>query len=617
MTQTLPLCLRTPNAAHALAASNYAANRAALAALQPALAPLLLTPSADIDWIFARDGSLTAILPSQQWWGGCSLPRRAGQYMFKSLDIRGVVGCFLFPVHAAQVRISLDQLEAQQAIIAIIPDLQTLQIILHCEDFAVDFSANRLWFAAGENWESELAQIFVQNPGLPTPAEFIRAISPDNTQPDQLIEPAQKAFAHETTRRTALIQSLLTPPGRGPAKSNTPTLCVVAPSHFRLWNEAPTALVATLADSQDFTARIFDSDNPASASPLGLARQASGANAVLTANLGRADLPPVIPNQTPVLTWITLPRIPAYDPSAPQDGLLLTDPGWKDRATSLGWPQDRIRIAAWPQAAIQATSTDTTTGEEFAAFIDDTHPIVPPKIVKEFSSHLLLWDLIAQELARDPFQLKNDLDAYLSPRIAKFQIDPQSFDRSLFIERLIVPAYQQGLARALIAQKIPLRLFGTGWDQIESFAAHAAGPVESREHFQQIVAASGALVYAWPISHAHPIDAAGRPVIRPSGSRSVPSYRVCGSCDGGLIPSPGTPGEGREGVLPPTPDRSSLVGAHLTRECQQPAAVATFCEAHASSPGRTGGARKPSPKVSCIPSDLPVLTAEIILALML
>jgi hypothetical protein len=535
MTQTLPLPLRAQNAAHALAVSNYAANRAALATLEPAALSALTDSPPENEWIFARDGSLTVMLPDQQWWGGCSLPRRAGQFMFKTLEIRGVVGCFLAPIHAAHIRIALDKLEAHQAILAIVPDPHVLQVLLHCENFAADFCAHRLWFAAGENWESDLAQILTQNPGLPTPGEFIRAISADNTLPDQLISPAQKAFALETTRRSAEVQSILTashqpPVQRTPTRSRT--FFVVAPSHFRLWNDAPMTLARILGSSQACpeqacAVRLFDSDNPASASPLGLARGVVGADAVLTANLARADLPAVIPAHMPIITWITLPRIPAPAPAAPRDALLLADPAWLARARAQGWPDDRIQLAAWP-AAQQSTSVDDPAISHVASLIADTHALVPPKKINEFSSHLLLWDLIDQELRRDPFQLKNDIDAYLTPRVARFQIDPQSFNKSLFIEHLIVPAYQQAVARALIAQGVPIRLYGNGWDQIESLAAHAGGPITSRDHFNQVVAGSGALVHAWPSTDAHPIDVAGRPVIRPASFQ--------GNDPGGQVP---------------------------------------------------------------------------------
>ena len=91
------------------------------------------------------------------------------------------------------------------------------------------------------------------------------------------------------------------------------------------------------------------------------------------------------------------------------------------------------------------------------------------------------------------------------------------FDRLnlLFIERLILPAYQQSIARALLGKYIPLRLFGKCWEEIEEFAPYAAGPVNSRQHFHEILGGSGALVHVWPTSHVHPVEFTTLPVIRP------------------------------------------------------------------------------------------------------
>ena len=355
------------------------------------------------------------------------------------------------PVHAAQIRTALDRLEGQQAVLALIPDDLTLQIILHCEDFSADLRGHRLWFAAGENWETALTELFIKNPGLPTPADFIRAISPDQTGADGLIAPAQKIFADETTRRAVEVQSLAT---ARPARTNSSTVCVIAPTHFRLWNDAPMTLAGVLAGSEDFTPQFFDSDDPASSSPLALGRCVAGTNAVITANLARADLPPVVASDTPIITWITLPRIPTFDASAARDGLILADPIWTDRARAQGWPESRIQIGTWPLAPV---NPDANADDQPASLIADTLALVPPKSINEFSSHLLLWDQIVAELRGDPSLLKGGIEAYLTPRIAKFQIDETAFNTPLFIERLILPAYQQSIARAILTKKFPLR----------------------------------------------------------------------------------------------------------------------------------------------------------------
>ena len=143
-----------------LAARHLALNLAALSTSQPELTPPALP---NLTWLFARDGSLTALVDGERWWAGCSVPRAAARFMLKTMDVRGTVGCFLYPSHAAQLRVALDRLHARQAIVAIVPEPQTFAVLLHAEDFSRDIAAGRLWFATGDSWEEELEAIFDWN----------------------------------------------------------------------------------------------------------------------------------------------------------------------------------------------------------------------------------------------------------------------------------------------------------------------------------------------------------------------------------------------------------------------------------------------------------------------
>jgi hypothetical protein len=87
-------------------------------------------------------------------------------------------------------------------------------------------------------------------------------------------------------------------------------------------------------------------------------------------------------------------------------------------------------------------------------------------------------------------------------------------NRGLFVDRLIVPAYAQGLARWLIEARVEVKLFGRGWGETEALAAHHAGEICDRAALAAAAASCAGLVYAWPANGAHPIDAMGRPVLR-------------------------------------------------------------------------------------------------------
>jgi hypothetical protein len=147
------------------------------------------------------------------------------------------------------------------------------------------------------------------------------------------------------------------------------------------------------------------------------------------------------------------------------------------------------------------------------AILADTVGLDTPKDLTEYSSHGLLWEAIRHELGKNPFAL-TDVNRFLADHIHRLGVGDESVATNRFIEKLILPAYQQGLARTLIRAGLPLRLHGQDWDAITEFKAHAAGTVTSRKEFQRVIGESAALVHVWPTGMSHPIDALCMPVVR-------------------------------------------------------------------------------------------------------
>ena len=536
-TQVLSKSVGAESPAAGIPERNWKANLRSLGATQPGLRPSALAEPTNSQWVFARDSSLTAMLPGERWWAGCSVPRAAARVMLGKMQIGGNVACFLSPVHAAQVRVALDMLEPWQAAVALVPDPTTLWVMLHCDDFSQDITEHRLWFAAGEKWEEAMERLFVENPGLAPPAQFIRPILADPEPADRLIAPAQKIFAAENARRAEQIRSLTSRPRR---VNGVRRLCVIAPSRFRLWNPAPDWLINALSasETEEITVRRFDTDDPASSSALALASAIAECDAVVSANFGRADAPDMAAADVPWVSWMTTPRISSGSASGPHDSLLLADPAWRSVAIDGGWSADRVHVASCPTIV-----RNDRQMEPSLAFIADTQLLQPPKRVEDYSSHKLLWEIIADELLHDPFAIGDDAEKYLGRKTARLQIADAGFDAGLFIERLIIPAYQQGLARLLVREAIPVRIWGEGWRQIESLAVHREGEVTSADEFEAIVAGAIALVHPWPSRTAHPIDAVGRPVIRAFGRHRDSFLRDAGLALKGSLPAMALPSQ--------------------------------------------------------------------------
>jgi hypothetical protein len=355
---------KTPTAAESRAAANFSANLAALDRTQPDLPDLLRDSPIDLTWIFARDGSLTAMDPAGQWWAGCSLPLLASRAVLKSLESNNQTSCFLAPVHAGLLLAARQRMADDPALFAIVPDFLTLRVILSCHDFSGDILSHHLWFLAGESWPQNLRQLLENQPGLPTPARFIKT----KLTADELVEPmiseAQRIFGSVVSQRSASLESIRS---TWPSIQKRAGCLLIAGSRFRLWDDGGEVLQEQVREFSNI--QRFDPDDPASSSPAALATAAKHCDSIIAANISRADAANIVSPDARWITWLTRPQIPPFSTAAPRDLLLLTDPAWQSNALSAGWPADRLAIAGWPQQNSPQTPNPTL------AILADTLPI--------------------------------------------------------------------------------------------------------------------------------------------------------------------------------------------------------------------------------------------------
>ena len=184
-------------------------------------------------------------------------------------------------------------------------------------------------------------------------------------------------------------------------------------------------------------------------------------DAIITANAFRAGLPGIVPANRPWITWVTKgPHcILPPDDAAPLDRVMLADPEWTPAARRLGWREDQIEIAAWPDRLGLFAGSASPSGKSLG-LLADVRSIEMPDQLKEVSSHRLLWESIADELANDPPVLGIDPRKYLENRMAKMGVTAERFDFGLFFERLIMPAYWAGLTDAALKAGLPVSIIG-------------------------------------------------------------------------------------------------------------------------------------------------------------
>jgi hypothetical protein len=505
--------VRLFTAAEAQAQANWSANRAALSQTQPRLGESLDDIPPDLTWVFARDGSLTAMTASGTWWADCSVPLLAGHALLKSLDSSHLMSCYLAPTHAGLLRAARQRNGEYAALLAVIPDPAALRVILACHDFSAEIAGHHLWFVTGEHWPEQVRQLFNDHPGLPTPARFIRT----KLTPDEMVEPmiaeAQRVFSSVLSERTKQIESLR---HQSPGAVDHRRVLLIAGTRFRLWENAADALAEQMMSlATDANIERFDGDDPASSSPLALATAAGCCGMIVAADFSRADAVNLAPMETPWITWITRPQTPSFTTAGPRDALIVADPAWQALAMTAGWPADRVTVGGWPSPKLP----EVFDSHRSLAILADTRPIEIPPSVEDLSSHRVLWDGIESELRADPLALGEDVAGFLDSRARQLDIAPDTLDHRRFFDDLILPGYQQGLARVLMEAGLPLRLYGRGWDQLAEFRPVSLGELSTRAAFTTAVAAAAALVHVWPLHHAHPIDALGKPIVHRTGRR--------------------------------------------------------------------------------------------------
>ena len=496
------------------AIDNLHTNRSALARSQPGL--VILDVPGHIEWVLARDGSLTARdTLANTWLGGVSVPHAAARELLRTTDVSAVVSILLYPTHPQQILATLDRLQPHQAIQVVLPDAATLALFLGCCDFSDAISRHRLFFLC-DDISAMLESLHDRLPGLPLAGQFVRLVVSPTDRCDSAIASLQSAIGRLSGRVAQKIEL-----ARRAQRTRTPIrkICLIAPSRFRLWHN-PAELLAREIHMADAPVAMttLDTDNPLTASPLALAQAVAEAHALVAADLGRGDLAGVVDEQVPWICWATTHRIPRCVPGAEQDVLLLADASLRPVARRLGWPDDRIHAAGWPVLIDPPAPIDGIAPHLLIAA--DTRPLDVPADVDAFSSHAVLWTHLAQSLLADPFILTEPAERFIARRARMGGIDPSSLPMRRFIDECVTPAFMQGIARALIGAKLPVVLAGRGWSDLEGFHDRAAGAVEDQDTFVQHIRRATAVVNVWAdADDAHPVHGVHRPVLHLHGRR--------------------------------------------------------------------------------------------------
>lgn len=496
------------------ATRNFHANLAALEAVWPRTVLCVPETPPEVEWLYARDGALSGRYIDGQWIGHVSIPAKSAAKMLGKASVTGSSAVLLAPTHAQQIRTMLDRINAQQVLIVVIPGEHVAGTTLCCLDFSADIRARRLWLAAGPDWTAELTALLEAQDGIAPASTIIRVPGLNTPTVDRVFKPCETILTKNSqTHRSflGLLHNKVRTPSR-PAKK----ICVVT-GRFQLWDDAPAVLAKSLAGTT-LEVVTLDASIAGQTSALRVARTADGCDAMVTANLSRADLPLVLPNNVPWITWLSTNRMVKFDPSATGDRLVVADPAVRARALEAGWPEANVLIGQEPvRAGAQSRNAQP-------AILANLAPLVMPRSVEEMSSQRLVWERVEHEIAQNPFCIGASPIEYLCGVAEQIGIARGTLPIDLFRSELLEPAFMRALALQLMKQKTNFRIFGYGWGALPEFASVYSGPIDGEAALSSALSLTSVLIDVWPGALAHPARRAGRPVVKPWG-RDAASFQ--------------------------------------------------------------------------------------------
>jgi hypothetical protein len=497
-----------------LAASNFERNRAALDRHWPRTVMALPETLPELEWLFARDGALSARHVDGRWFNDLSVPKRSAEKMMKSFGVVGTSAVLLGPTHACQVRRVLDLMPTTHALIAVIPGELAAGVIAACEDFSADIVAGRLWIAAGPDWSEELKAILETNVGLMPPQTMIRVPGLNAAVVEHLSRPCDGLLSLHGKNHKQLIALLHAKPRspRRPAQK----VCVVA-TKFELWNDGGQ-LLGEAARGSTLERVMVDASSPTQASDLKLVRSLEGCDAIVTANVGRSDRPGIVPDDVAWITWATGAAVPAQVISAKDDRLVIADESLRPLAKAAGWTDEFISVASesWPDRFDHVSKE-----KKKPAILLDLKPATLPASIEAMSSLKVVCELAERELIQKPLAARGSIDSFLLACADHVGVPRDGFPLDVFKQHLVLPTLAREVAIELDRLGVDFSIFGSGWDAVPTLAARCRGAITTPAQFAECLTSTSAIIDVWPDVPTHAARRVGLPLVAVWGRNAL------------------------------------------------------------------------------------------------
>ncbi len=456
-------------------------------------------PPADVDWCFARDGTLTGRI-GDGWIGGSSVPSLVAERLADRVDVPRDALCLVAPNHAQHVIALLDRLPKTANLLAVLTDANALATAMCCADWSNAIQSGRLRLLAGADVAADIVRLANDQLEWAVPKQLVvfgdtRAVQ-DGDAVAAVQNAAQRGLRDAAEERARQVAAAVTT-----TQPATHDIALLAGLNLRLPRSAGSALAAALAEDESRAVRVVDVDDPRSASTLIAANAAAAAQCVVTPDLTRSDLPNVVAASTPWLAWVAThrPPVPWREGS---DVILLADERWQVEWLTAGWPRDRVRVAGWPVVPREVTGRTI-------AVVADLPPREPPADIAAYSSAAVVWEQLAADVEADPWKAV-DPERLVENRHARAGLACDDATVARWQRGCVQPAVTRGLVARLRASDTPLRLIGTGWDDGPGVVGAVESDADLQRHLRDVAALLDAAFAGDPA-----IRTLGLPLVRP------------------------------------------------------------------------------------------------------
>ena len=474
----------------------YNDNLVALARTDPALADRLARgegiPVEPPQCVLARDGQVTFLLRNGDgqpvWFGRTSLPSVRSQAVLARFDAG--VGNVLLPGIGQGDEVSrlLERLGPHRAVFVWEPDLQSVRLALSLHRWSTALDRLRLIFlACHEDGLCEaLLESLARRPGHLCPERILMWPGASHEAMANCRSAVQQAYSEIRHRRAQQIESLRTAMTERACGRDRPT-----GSHWAVFSLDPrseyVALGEMLAEAigrQGDEAVAVGVRGPGDMHPLArLQRVADGLqgrlpDAAILLNATRSDLPEMLAEDTPIISWLD----PAcrVDESlvarfGPSDSILAASSRIRERLCKADVPADRITVLAWP-CLVEPIGEDPCTEEAASrpidvAFVADRASTEPHAYGLTLWTHEQLWKAACRLIrARLDRFTEDDGDEVLKRAQRECGARIEDAASRSAIRTALSTSVANALVRASLIEALTRAggrptVYGTGWPQ--------------------------------------------------------------------------------------------------------------------------------------------------------